>query len=254
MRAARQTAGPTDPMMRRIELLPPRFAQRRRDRRNVGFVALGGTLLLVALLAWWFMLGTRLAQAEDRLAEVQARNDGLQAEIAELQRFADLRDEVVAKEVALAAVFAGDVDWPSLLGEVAMVVPGEVWLTSLTASAGQVEGAAPVGTETAAVRLAEQEPFGRIQFTGSALSLPGVGKWLLRQQSMDEFSAVWLNSATKEESAAEAGSTDPAATSGVEIVTFDSTLELTPKAASLRFASGTIDERDAAGNPEDRKQ
>lgn len=211
-------------MMRRIDLLPSSYAERRRQRRNVTSVLLAGLLVLLLLVGWWFYLGTQINDAEDQLADVQATNAQLETQIAELQRFAELAAEVEAKRTALQTVFAGDVDWPALLTEVAMVIPGEVWLTSLTASAGATEGAAPVGTETAAVRIDDNEPFGRIAFSGTSLSMPGVAKWMIRLESVKEFFAVYLNNATA-----------AVAEVGIGTVTFDSTLELGNKAASGRF-------------------
>lgn len=212
-------------MMRRIDLLPPVYARRRRQRRNLGLVGLAGLVVLLLLVGWWFYLGVQVNDAQNRLTEVQDRNAQLQAQITELQRFAELAAEVEAKRTALQTVFAGDVDWPALMTELAMVVPGEVWLTNLTGSAGQTEGAAPVGTETAAVRIDPKEPFGRIAFTGTSLSMPGVAKWMLRLESVREFFAVYLNSAAADE-------TDEA---GIKLVRFDNTLELSNKAASQRF-------------------
>ena len=211
--------------MRRIDLLPPVYEERRRQRRNVTTVFLAGLLVLLLLLGWWFYLGMQINDAEDDLAQVVATNAGLEQQIAELQRFADLAAEVEAKRTALQTVFAGDLDWPALLTEIAMVVPGEVWLTNLGASAGTTEGASPVGTETAAVRIDPKEPFGRMTFAGSSLSMPGVAKWMLRLESVKEFFAVYLNNAT---GGPEADGTTP-------VVTFDSTLELSEKAASGRF-------------------
>jgi Tfp pilus assembly protein PilN len=215
--------------MRRIDLLPQRYAEQRRQRRNLGLVVVAGLVALLLLVGWWFLLGQQIGNAEDELAEVQATNAQLEAQIAELQRFAELEAEVQAKRQALQTVFAGDVDWPAILTEVAMVVPGEVWLTNLTASAGQTEGAAPVGTETAEVRISKGQPFGRIQFQGQSLSMPGIARWMLRLESVREFAAVYLNSAVKAE-----GGEDTA----VEIVTFDNTLELSNRAASGRFQRG----------------
>lgn len=211
--------------MRRVDLLPPVYAQRRRQRRNLGLVFVAGLLALLLMLGWWLLLGSQVSDAEGRLADVQARNAQLEEDIAELQRFAQLAAEVEAKRTALQTVFAGDVDWPALMTEIAMVIPGEVWLTNMTASAGQTEGAAPVGTETAPVRIDTQEPFGRIAFTGTSLSMPGVAKWMLRLESVREFFAVYLNSAS-------AADEDQA---GIKVVSFDSTLELGNKAASGRF-------------------
>lgn len=211
-------------MMRRIDLLPSVYEERRRQRRNVISVLIAGLLVLLLLLGWWFYLGLQINNEEDRLADIRARNAVLEQKIAELQRFAELAAEVEAKRTALQTVFAGDVDWPALLTEIAMVVPGEVWLTTLTASAGTTEGAAPVGTETAAIRIDPKEPFGRIAFSGNSLSMPGVARWMIRLESVREFFAVYLNSATAAQEDA-----------GVGLVTFDSTLELSNRAASRRF-------------------
>jgi Tfp pilus assembly protein PilN len=215
--------------MRRIDLLPQRYAQQRRQRRNLGLVVVAGLVALLLLVGWWFLLGQQIGAAEDDLAEVEATNAQLESQIAELQRFAELEAEVQAKRQALRTVFAGDIDWPAILTEVAMVVPGEVWLTNLTASAGETEGAAPVGTETAEVRVSNRQPFGRIQFQGQSLSMPGVARWMLRLESVKDFFAVYLSSATKAEGGEGAAP---------EIVTFDNTLELSNRAASGRFQRG----------------
>ena len=212
-------------MMRRIDLLPSIYEERRRQRRNVMSVFIAGALVLLLLVGWWFFLGVQINDAEEELAAVQAENAQLEAQIAELQRFAELAAEVEAKRTALQTVFAGDVDWPALLTEVAMVIPGEVWLTNMTASAGSTEGASQVGTETAPVRIDSAEPFGRIAFNGTSLSMPGVAKWMIRLESVKEFFAVFLNNATA--SADESGA--------VSTIQFDSTLELSDKAASRRF-------------------
>lgn len=211
-------------MMRRIDLLPSVYEERRRQRRNVVSVFVAGVVILLLLVGWVVFLNMQINEAEDELAEVQARNAVLEQRIAELQRFAELQAEVDAKRTALQTVFAGDVDWPALLTEIAMVVPGEVWLTNLTASAGTTEGATPVGTETAPVRIDSKEPFGRMAFQGTSLSMPGVARWMIRLEGVREFFAVYLNSATL---AQQEG--------GVETATFDSTLELSNRAASRRF-------------------
>jgi Tfp pilus assembly protein PilN len=215
-------------MMRQIDLLPASYAEKRRERRALGVVIGGGLAVLLALVAWWLMLGGQVSEAESQLADAQARNAQLGAQIAELQRFAELEAEVQIKELALQSVMTGDVAWPSVLTEVAMVIPGEVWLTNFTASAGLTEGATPVGTETAPVRVTRAVPAGRIQFQGASLSMSGVSKWLIQLADTKRFSAVWLNSA------AEAESTETTSS----FIEFDSTIELNEKSLSGRFLEG----------------
>jgi len=212
--------------MRRIDLLPAAYVQRRRDRRNVTYVLLVGALLVLLLISWYFLLRSDISSARSELATIEAQNRSLQAQIDELQRFAELDAEVTAKRTALQTVFAGDIDWPAIMAEIAMVVPGEVWLDTLTASAGVTEGSAAVPSETNPIRLTRQSTVGRLSFTGNSAScMPGVARWLIRLATVDEFEAAWLNSASEADS--RPGCEPP--------VTYDSTLELNQKALSHRF-------------------
>lgn len=213
-------------MMRRIDLLPASYAQARRDRRNVSYVLIAGAIVVLLLIGWYFMLRSDIADARDELAEINAQNAALQDQIDDLSRFAALDAEVKAKRTALQTVFAGDIDWPAIMTEIAMVVPGEVWLENLTASAGATEGASPVGSEVNPIRLARQAALGRLSFSGNSAScMPGVAKWLIRLAAVDEFDAAWLGNAAEADS--RPGCEPP--------VTYTSSLELNQKALSHRF-------------------
>lgn len=218
-------------MMRRIDLLPAAYQERRRQKRNVVMVFAAAGVVLLLILGWWILLGTQVSDQRQALEDAQQRNAVLNNEIASLREFADLQAEVTAKRAALVTVMTGDVDWPALMTEIAMVIPGEVWLTNLTASAGNTEGAAPVGTETAPIRVSAEPAFGRIQFQGRSLSMPGVAKWLVSLRNVREFSAIWLNTATAQEVEGQPTT-----------ISFDSTLELTGRAASNRFQDGLGEE------------
>lgn len=211
-------------MMRRIDLLPPSYLERRRERSSLVLVAVATVVVVLLLLGWWFYLGLKVNNAEQDLADAQAANLELDRQIQELQRFVLLQNEVEAKRASLQTVMTGDIDWPGILAEIAMVIPGEVWLTNLTASAGITEGATAVPTETSPIPLSELEPFGRIQFQGSSLTMPGVAKWMVRLEGVETFFATYLQNASVGE-----GET------GGEVVTFGTTIQLSDDAASGRF-------------------
>lgn len=213
-------------MMRRIDLLPVAYVQRRQERRNVSYVLIIGVVIVLLLVGWYFLLRSDISDAKDELAGINAQNAALQGQIDELARFAALDAEVKAKRTALQTVFAGDIDWPAIMTEIAMVVPGEVWLDTLTASAGATEGASPVASEGNLIRLTRQAAVGRLTFGGNSAScMPGVAKWLIRLASVDEFDAAWLGNAAESDS--RPGCEPP--------VTYTSTLELNQKALSHRF-------------------
>jgi Tfp pilus assembly protein PilN len=217
-------------MMRRIELLPESYLRRRRERRTLATVVLAGGLAVLLLVGWWVLLKVQTSSANDDLQAARARNAALQSQIAELEQFAQMARDIQRKKTALASVFEGDVDWPAVMTEVAMVVPGEVWLTEMAGSAGLTEGATPAGTETAPVVINRKTPaFGRIQFTGESLSMPGVAKFLIRVNSLKDFDAAWLNGATENTSFQ----------GGPRVFDTDLTLELNEKAGSNRFQNGS---------------
>jgi len=219
-------------MMRRVDLLPAIHEQRRRERRNFVIVVLSGLLVLLILIGWWVVLGFKINSAENVLAERQAQNLQLQTQIAELAQFADLESEVQNKKSSLQTVMAGDLDWPALMTEIAMVIPDDVWLRSLTASAGTTAGAAPVPTESNPIDIDPREPFGRILFEGNALSMRAVANWLIRQETVDEFLAVYLGAASE----AEFG--------GQIAFGFSNTIELGEDSVSGRFQDGNFGDAD----------
>ena len=210
--------------MRRIDLLPSSYRQRRRERSSLLIAGVVIALVVLLLFGWWFLLGLRVSDAEAELREVQAANAELDAQIQELQRFVVLQNEVDAKRGALQTVMTGDIDWPGTLAEIAMVIPSEVWLTNLTASAGVTEGATQVPTETSPIPISDLEPFGRIQFQGSSLSMAGVAKWMVRLEGVESFFATYLQNSTE--------GTTP---TGGAVFTFGTSIQLSPEAASGRF-------------------
>lgn len=211
-------------MMRRIDLLPPSYRQRRRERSSLLIAGVAIALVVLLLIGWWFLLGLRVNDAEAELAAIQQSNAELDAQIQELQRFVVLQNEVDAKRTALQTVMTGDIDWPGTLAEIAMVIPSEVWLTNLTASAGVTEGATQVPTETSPIPLSDQQPFGRIQFQGSSLSMAGVAKWMVRLESVESFFATYLQNSSE--------GTTPV---GGSVFTFGTTIQMSPESASGRF-------------------
>lgn len=212
-------------MIRRVNLLPERYAELRKQKRTVGYAALGGALVLALLIFYWFSLSAQINKANDDFASTQQVNAQIQQQVNGLQHFAQLQTEVTTKQQALASVMTGDLDWPSLMSELAMVIPSEVWLDSLTASAGTTEGSSQVGTETAEIPITNQASFGRITFTGGATSMTSIAKWLLSLGDVKDFAAVFLSRADANE-----GSND---------FTFESTVQLTQASTSQRFAGST---------------
>lgn len=182
--------------MTQVNLLPSDVRDRERTRRlTVGVgVAVGAVL---ALLFFVFMLqAARLSDADQELSAQEQVNGGLQQRIGELQEFALLKEQVASRRSLVAEATAGQVLWSGALGDLSKIIPGQMWLTSFTgtlapplAAPGTPTGApaaAPVGTSLV----------GTIQFSGRALNLPTVARWLSRLEQVTGWVNPWLATAT----------------------------------------------------------
>jgi Tfp pilus assembly protein PilN len=126
--------------MRAVNLLPrQQAAPRRRELGNpVALVAAIGGAIVLLVLAGGFLLAKRgvdrqrqaLADAKAVLAATPVKTLS-----AQTQAFrATLLTERQQRSLALAAALGKRVAWDRILRHIALVLPGDVWLNSLTAS------------------------------------------------------------------------------------------------------------------------
>ena len=125
--------------MRAVNLLPRDDGrQRGKSTQNnpllVGGVA--GTVLVTAIIAAAFLI------ASGGVADNQGRHDAAQAELAATPAppptnagATQLDQEKNARITALSSALAGRLAWDRVLREVSLVLPDDVWLTSLSAQA-----------------------------------------------------------------------------------------------------------------------
>jgi Tfp pilus assembly protein PilN len=125
--------------MRAVNLLPRQHVEQKRERPNAVALgaAIGGAAVLLGLVGG-FLLANRsvdrqrqaLADARAVLAATPAHNMS-----AKTQSFrATLLSQREQRSLALAAALGKRVAWDRILRRVALVMPDDVWLQSLTGS------------------------------------------------------------------------------------------------------------------------
>lgn len=123
-------------MTAKVNLLPQATRESSRQARSRWYV---GAILLLTVIAlggvyWWNL--TQIREAEERLAEAETVTAGLRAEQAELAGFADLESRLEGASAVLSAALSAEVSLAGLLQDVALVMPGDVQLDTLTFSVG----------------------------------------------------------------------------------------------------------------------
>lgn len=175
---------------RRINLLPPERAARRRARQfTTSIVAVGVAIVVLLAIVFGAEL-VRLHGQQNKLKTQQDTNAQLQAQVAQLAQFATLETQLRQKTALLTSLTTNEVRWSVLLTDVSLVIPSNVWLTNLTATVTAGSTQAGPGAATATV-------LGSIQLTGVTFSHIDVAKWLTRLAGVDAFANPYLSLSSK---------------------------------------------------------
>ena len=194
-------APPPIPLMRAFNLLP-------RDEVAEARTRLGLAQVLVVLLGLLVVagLGTGNLFRSGRGADKQAQVDDLRLQLADLDVPSEapkdegvgdevpLASDVEARTTALAGALTGRVAWDRVLREVTLVVPEDVWFTTVTSGSPDAAAAAGTAPATAPVEGAGDS----LTIAGTARSQDAVARLLARLGVIPELTNVQLQSSTAE--------------------------------------------------------
>jgi Tfp pilus assembly protein PilN len=176
---------------RRINLLPPERAERRRARQ-ITTTIVATVLALVVLLALVYVAEqVRLNGQKHALETQQATNAGLQSQVAQLSQFQQLESQLQQKTTLLGTLTQDEVRWSVILADISLVIPSDTWLTSFTATENTSSGGPTTPGTSKATAL------GTIQLSGTTFSHLDVAKWLTRLAGVDAFTNSYLSLSSK---------------------------------------------------------
>jgi Tfp pilus assembly protein PilN len=179
--------------MRAVNLLPKEETPRRRKTTNwAAVVGLAGAAVLAAAL------GAALLQAKSTVSERQDRLAAASAELAAMpvpkpvsNSAAALAGERDRRAAAVASAFTYHVPWDRMLRRFALVLPDDVWLTSLTAKAPK----SPGETVSSAGTTPGSAPSG-FTISGYTYSHDGVARLISRLAVLPDLKDVQLQTST----------------------------------------------------------
>ncbi|MCJ7725983.1 MAG: PilN domain-containing protein [Acidimicrobiia bacterium] len=197
--------------MRPINLLPRIDKGAATARRRAIMVALLGLIYVAGLAAVTMLWNGKVDAAEQQLADQQAVNRDLQAEVAAFSAADELRVEYEENAALTTSVLSTDVAWGRLLNDFGRLIPERVWLDNFVGSgAGEVPGVV-----------------GRITIAGTGFDFVDVSAWL---RALDEarFPGVvgsWVSNASEVQTGED----------GASLISFSSTAGLSVSAISNRL-------------------
>jgi Tfp pilus assembly protein PilN len=190
--------------MRAVNLLPREPKRTRTRLTAVGQVAIVSPFVVAALLAAGFLLaGSKVNDKKATLQEAQARLAALPAPKQVVQPSSQLALQRDARVAALSSALEGRLAWDRLLRELSAVLPGDVWLTKLSAQAPVAPAPTTTTTTTASstttttATSAPAAPTQPLTLEGYTYSQPGVARLLTRLALIPELQDVKLDSSTQ---------------------------------------------------------
>jgi Tfp pilus assembly protein PilN len=178
--------------MRAVNLLP-RDSKQRTVRKESIPVLVGACsgLLVAALLGAMFMMGSgKIAAQQRKLDDLERRYEALPpppaGPSAAQQQLAGEKD---ARVTALSAALASRVAWDRVFRQFSLVLPDDVWLTTLTAKS-------PISPATNAASGSGSGVPSQFMIQGHTYSHDGVARLLSRLQVVPDLTNVQLVSSS----------------------------------------------------------
>jgi Tfp pilus assembly protein PilN len=175
-----------------VNLLPPEILQRQKVRQMTYAVMGAGAFVILLVVAFYVLQGTRLSGVNSDIDDQNANNQGIQAQISGLQQYAQLQQEAQAKQQTLTAVYAYEVAFDQLLQDVSRVIPSDAFLTTLTFSVTPPAAATPgqPGTPLSLI--------GSMKADGTSANLGSISSWLTRSDAVRGWVNGWVTTTTRD--------------------------------------------------------
>jgi Tfp pilus assembly protein PilN len=203
--------------MSRVNLLPTDIKKGQEVRRRTLLVLMGAAVVIGVIIFFWVLQGMRLSGVNEDIDAQNRTNAALEQEIADLQKYEDLQVEAQQQEQLLAAAYADEVAYSSILLDVSKVIPPDTYLTSFSSN---------IDTTTVPSSDPTVPTFvGTMTFAGSTLHFNSLSTWLNRLEGVDGWANPWASSISQEGSVAGA-------------YTFDTSVDLTQDALTERGLAG----------------
>jgi Tfp pilus assembly protein PilN len=183
--------------MRAVNLLPREQVVQKREARNpvVLVATIGGAVVLLALVAGVLLANRNVDRQKQALASARAMLAVTPAKTLSAQTQAFRSTVLTQREqrsLALATALGDRVAWDRILRRMALVMPDDVWLTSLVGTT-PLQAAASTTTSTTATTPSVLPPTATaLTLQGYTYSQAGVARLLERLQVLPDLKNVQL--------------------------------------------------------------
>jgi Tfp pilus assembly protein PilN len=134
--------------MRPIDLIPPEQRQGAHAPMRTGpipYILVGGLAAVLVAVALLILSGNQVSEREGELAELKRENAVAKERAEGLVAYTQFQTLHEQRLLTIASLADSRFDWERVMRELSLILPSDVWLTTLEASASSGAGAGSGG-------------------------------------------------------------------------------------------------------------
>lgn len=191
--------------MRPVNLIPPdqrRGAQAQLRTGPLPYIVLGALTLALIGVALFVTTDNQIAESKAEITTLKRENGVAQAKAKRLAAYSQFHTLAEQRVATVKSLADSRFDWERVMHELALILPNNVWLTSLAASASPDVSVGAEGGETSGLRGAVPGP--ALEMNGCTTGQEAVAEFVTALKTIDGVTRVGLGSSElpgKEEAA-----------------------------------------------------
>ncbi len=203
--------------MRPVNLIPPEDRRGEQAPLRTGpfpYILLGALVAVLIGVSALVLVSNQISESKSEVATLESEDATAAAKAQQLASYTQFRDMSEQRVATVQSLADSRFDWERVMRELALVLPSNVWLTSLTATASpdvSVDGGSSGGS------LRAQVPGPALEMNGCASGQEAVAGFVTALKDIDGVTRVGVESSElgeEDEEEAEAASTEVGANTG----------------------------------------
>jgi Tfp pilus assembly protein PilN len=194
--------------MRPVNLIPPdqrRGAQAQLRTGPLPYMVLGALTLALIGLALLVTTSNHISESKAEVAQLKREDAVAEAKAKRLAAYGQFRTLAEQRVATVESLADSRFDWERVMRELSLVLPGNVWLTSLSASATpEASAGGEASGESSGLRGAIPGP--ALEMSGCATGQEAVAEFVTALKNIDGVTRVGLGSSELASEKGEAGS------------------------------------------------
>jgi Tfp pilus assembly protein PilN len=195
--------------MRPVNLIPPEQRRGEHAQARTGplvYIVVGALALVLAGVTMLVLTDNQISDSKAEVATLKREDAAAAAQAKRLAAFSQFRTLAEQRLATVRTLADSRFDWERVMRELALVLPSNVWLTTLnaTATASASAGGGEGGGSTSGLRGAIAGP--ALELSGCATGQEAVAEFVTVLEDIDGVTRVGVNSSELASKGKEAGS------------------------------------------------